>query len=134
MVKKIYNSDIETTYVYSNVGMLCKKTIDIYNYYYENNEQCDKIDINGKALLIMIIRFQTRMFQSMPISIWIVYHILTDTPKKMCRVKTEPYHQNTPMENSIITSIYIYRKIKFLFAGLDRYNNKIYYQKEGLKI
>ena len=62
MVKEISDSDIETTYVYSDVGTLCKKSIDIYNYYYENNGQCDKIDIMGKPLLIMITRFQTRMF------------------------------------------------------------------------
>ena len=51
MVKEINDSDIETTYVYSDVGMLCKKSIDIYNYYYENNEQCDKIDISWKTLV-----------------------------------------------------------------------------------
>ncbi len=51
MFKEINNSDIETTYVYSDVGMLCKKSIDIYNYYYKNNGQCDKIDINWKTIV-----------------------------------------------------------------------------------
>lgn len=51
MFKEISDSYIETTYVYSDVGMLCKKSIDIYNYYYENNEQCDKIDINRKTIV-----------------------------------------------------------------------------------
>ncbi len=37
--------------MYSDVGTLCKKSIDIYNYYYENNGQCDKIDINWKTLV-----------------------------------------------------------------------------------
>lgn len=51
MVKKINDSDIETTYAYSDVGTLCKKSYEIYNYYYENNGQCDKIDINGKSIV-----------------------------------------------------------------------------------
>lgn len=51
MVKEINDSDIETTYVYSDVGTLCKKSYEIYNYYYENNGQCDKIDINGKSIV-----------------------------------------------------------------------------------
>lgn len=51
MVKEINNSDIETTYVYSDVGTLCKKSIDIYNYYFQNNGKCDKININGKTLV-----------------------------------------------------------------------------------
>ena len=51
MVKEISDSDIETTYVYSDVGTLCKKSIDIYNYYYENNGQCDKIGINWKTIV-----------------------------------------------------------------------------------
>lgn len=37
--------------MYSDVGTLCKKSIDIYNYYYENNGQCDKIDINRKTIV-----------------------------------------------------------------------------------
>ena len=69
LVKEINDSDIETTYVYSDVGTLRKKSFDIYNYYYENNGQCDKIDIVGKPLLIMITRFQTRMFWQTPVSI-----------------------------------------------------------------
>lgn len=51
MVKEINDSDIETTYVYSDVGTLCKKSIDIYNYYFQNNGKCDKININGKTLV-----------------------------------------------------------------------------------
>ncbi len=51
MVKEINDSDIETTYVYSDVDTLCKKSIDIYNYYYENNGQCDKIDISWKTIV-----------------------------------------------------------------------------------
>lgn len=51
MFKGISDSDIETTYVYSDVGMLCKKSYDIYNYYYENNGQCDKIDISWKTIV-----------------------------------------------------------------------------------
>ena len=51
LVKEINDSDIETTYVYSDVGTLRKKSFDIYNYYYENNGQCDKIDINGKTIV-----------------------------------------------------------------------------------
>lgn len=31
--------------------MLCKKSYDIYNYYYENNGHCDKIDINWKTIV-----------------------------------------------------------------------------------
>lgn len=51
MFKEISDSDIETTYVYSDVGMLCKKSYDIYNYYYENNGHCDKIDISWKTIV-----------------------------------------------------------------------------------
>ena len=51
MVKEINDSDIETTYVYSDVGTLCKKSFDIYNYYFQNNGKCDKIDVNGKTIV-----------------------------------------------------------------------------------
>ena len=51
LVKEINDSDIETTYVYSDVGTLRKKSFDIYNYYYENNGQCDKIDISWKTIV-----------------------------------------------------------------------------------
>lgn len=51
MVKEINDSDIETTYVYSDVGTLRKKSFDIYSYYFQNNGKCDKININGKTIV-----------------------------------------------------------------------------------
>ena len=47
LVKDINDSDIETRYTYSEVGTLYKKSFDIYDYYYQNNGICDKIDVNG---------------------------------------------------------------------------------------
>lgn len=51
LVKEINDSDIETVYTYSEVGTLYKKSFDIYDYYYQNNGVCDKIDVNGKTVL-----------------------------------------------------------------------------------
>ena len=51
LVKEINELNIETDYVYSSVGTLYKKSFDIYDYYYQNNGSCDKIDINGRTIV-----------------------------------------------------------------------------------
>lgn len=47
LVKDINDSDIETSYTYSEVGILYKKSFDIYDYYYQIDGVCDRIDVNG---------------------------------------------------------------------------------------
>ncbi|MDE6470588.1 MAG: hypothetical protein K2L19_06160, partial [Eubacterium sp.] len=42
---------ITTDYVYSDVGTLYKKSFDIYDYYYQNDGRCDRIDVSGETVI-----------------------------------------------------------------------------------
>lgn len=47
LVKEINESNIEINYEYSNIGSLLKKSFDIYDYYYQDDGKCNRIDVNG---------------------------------------------------------------------------------------
>lgn len=51
LTKEVNDSDIVTNYVYSDVGTLYKKSFDIYDYYYQNDGSCDKIEVNGQTIV-----------------------------------------------------------------------------------
>lgn len=51
LVKSINNNDIETDYTYSEKGNLYSKSFDIYDFFYNENGSCSKININDITIV-----------------------------------------------------------------------------------
>lgn len=51
LVKEINKYDIVTDYTYSSVGTLEKKSFDIYDYYYNKDGTCDRVDVSGETIV-----------------------------------------------------------------------------------
>lgn len=47
LIKVINESNVEIDYAYSDTGSLQKKSFDIYDYYYQEDGQCYRMDIGG---------------------------------------------------------------------------------------
>lgn len=51
LVKSINNNDIETDYTYSEKGNLYSKSFDIYDFFYNENGSCNKINVNDVTIV-----------------------------------------------------------------------------------
>lgn len=51
MIKEINKLGLATNYTYAENGTLQKKSFDIYDYYYQSNGKCAKIDVNGNTIV-----------------------------------------------------------------------------------
>lgn len=51
LIKEINKLGLATNYTYAENGTLHKKSFDIYDYYYQSNGKCAKIDVNGNTVV-----------------------------------------------------------------------------------
>ena len=51
LIKEINKLGLATNYTYAENGTLHKKSFDIYDYYYQSNGKCAKIDVNGNTIV-----------------------------------------------------------------------------------